>query len=70
MLAEKYRELAFVQQKLGQHEPAIELFTEAIALAPQEPAAYSGRAQSLTSLGKKDQATADLAQAQRYNTRR
>jgi tetratricopeptide (TPR) repeat protein len=70
LLAEKYLELAKTQQQLGRHEPAIELFTECIALAPHLPEAFAGRASSLAQLGEKDRANADLAQAAKMGTRR
>ena len=70
MLADRYLELAKIQQQLGRHEPAVELFTEAITLSPQLAAAFTGRASSLAFLGEKDRATADLAQAQKIDTRR
>jgi tetratricopeptide (TPR) repeat protein len=70
LLADKYLEMAQVQQQLGRHAPAVELFTEVIALAPERAAAFTGRANSLAVLGEKDRATADLAQAQKIGARR
>lgn len=70
MLAEKYLDLAKTQQQLGRHELAVELFTECISLAPQLADALTGRANSLSELGEKDRASADLAQAAKMGSRR
>jgi hypothetical protein len=70
LLARKYLEFAKTQQQLGQHAGAVELFTEAIAHSPELAEAFSGRAASLSSLGQKDRASSDLAQAQKFSSRR
>lgn len=63
LLSQRYHEFARAQQQLGNHEAAVELFTEAIQHAPQMVEAFSGRAASLISLGQPDRAAADSAQA-------
>ncbi len=70
LLANRYLEFARTQQQLGQHAGAVELFTGAIAHSPQLADAFAGRASSLTSLGQKDRASSDLAQARKYGSRR
>jgi hypothetical protein len=69
LLAEKYLAFAQVQQRLGSHEQAIELYTEVLNHSPTSAEALVGRAKSLTSLGKGDKASADLAQAQSLGAR-
>lgn len=69
LLADKYLAFAQVQQQLGAHEQAIELYTEVLNHSPTSARALVGRAKSLTSLGKGDKASADLAQAQSLGAR-
>lgn len=68
-LAERYLEFAQVQQRIGRHEAAVELFSGAIDYAPESPVAFQGRADSLAKLGQSDRASADLAQARKFQDR-
>lgn len=69
-LAEKYLAFGNMQQQLGNHEAAIEVFTEVLVHSPSRVEAFLGRAKSLTSLGKAQKASTDLAQAQQLQGRR
>jgi hypothetical protein len=68
-LADKYVSFGRTQQLLNNHAAAIEFFTGALELVPSCGEALVGRAESLTSLGKSDMASADLAHAQRLGIR-
>ncbi len=68
-LAQRYLRLAAAQQQLGQHKQAVELYSSALAHAPNEIEALKGRAESLETLGKHEQAAADLAQVRQLQQR-
>lgn len=51
LLAEKYSDLARVQQKLGHHETAVELLDEAITYAPDDGDLIERRAESQRAVG-------------------
>jgi tetratricopeptide (TPR) repeat protein len=70
VLANRYLELAFCQQRLNQHELAVELFTKSLEHAPHSLLALQARAKSLGSLGRHERAAADLAEAQKLDLRR
>jgi tetratricopeptide (TPR) repeat protein len=60
-LARNYARLAEVQQDLGQHEAAIELWDQALVHAPAHAEFLRRRGESLTTLGRPDAATQDSA---------
>jgi len=69
LLSAKYLDLAVCQQRLGDHELAVELFTESLSYDPDTVAALAGRAKSLSALGSTEQADADVAQAREKERR-
>lgn len=52
LLCEKYCLLADSHQRLGRHETAVELYTEALTHVPGHAVALAGRSQSLATLGR------------------
>ncbi|MGE0756383.1 MAG: hypothetical protein AB7F89_16470 [Pirellulaceae bacterium] len=68
-LVDRYIAFGQAQQQLSNHQAAIELFTEALALFPSSAEALVGRAKSLTTLGMNDKASADLVEAERLGQR-
>jgi hypothetical protein len=64
-LVKQYLAFALTQQQLNRHEAAIELYSAVLQLVPSHADALIGRAKSLTALGNDDQASADLALAER-----
>jgi len=57
---EAMRELAEICAAEGQHEKALELFSRAIRLDPQDPASLYGRGSSYTKTGEYTKAVADF----------
>jgi tetratricopeptide (TPR) repeat protein len=64
-LVQQYLAFALTQQQLNRHEAAIELYSAVLQLDPSHADALIGRAKSLTALGNDDQASDDLAKAER-----
>jgi tetratricopeptide (TPR) repeat protein len=56
-------------QKAKNHEQAVELLGQAVKQDPQQPEAWRARAQSLTALGRRDEALGNLEQGLAANPR-
>jgi hypothetical protein len=63
ILARRYADSGDARQKLGNHERAVELYTEAIAAGGGSARLYRRRAESYASLGQHEEAAADLKEA-------